>query len=205
MSPTSRPVLSRFLDIVNNHEGEKEKDIVDTEYINKVYLVIWSAFIPNTNVKPFTSDDKLDVELLAHGQLDRTIPAQSSRRPEKRDHQVWLVLPELEGRSDSSKNAALYFNLSFHRGLRFSNKNSLPRLTVSGSSNPEMRGLVVDLIELVARWSSNGLRQPAKMRSLKMHWLLVAPKVHNQNSHLLPTNQIGSTQYAPSHPQLDLK
>lgn len=81
-------ILSRFLDIINNDDvcpqqktailrhlinplllvafgrGEKENAIVDAEYINKVYLVIWSAFIPNTNVKPFTSDDKLNVELL---------------------------------------------------------------------------------------------------------------------------------------------
>ncbi|PLW40616.1 hypothetical protein PCANC_13021 [Puccinia coronata f. sp. avenae] len=81
-------ILTRFLDIINNDDvrpqqkmsilrhlinplllvaferGEKENDIVDAEYINKVYLVIWSAFIPNTNVKTFTTNDKLDVELL---------------------------------------------------------------------------------------------------------------------------------------------
>ncbi|MBW0462525.1 hypothetical protein O181_002240 [Austropuccinia psidii MF-1] len=81
-------ILSRFLDIINNDDvcpqqktailrhlinplllvaferGEEESMIVDADYINKVYLVIWCAFIPNTNVKSFTTDDKLNIEML---------------------------------------------------------------------------------------------------------------------------------------------
>ncbi|KAA1063973.1 hypothetical protein PGT21_008705 [Puccinia graminis f. sp. tritici] len=41
--------------------------------------------------------------------------------------------------------------------------------------------------------------------SLKMHWLLVAPKVQNQNSHLLPSKSNWINPVHPFDPQLDLK
>ncbi|KAA1099348.1 hypothetical protein PGT21_004258 [Puccinia graminis f. sp. tritici] len=265
-------VLSRFLDIVNNHEvrpqqkaailrhlinplllvaferGEKEKDIVDTEYINKVYLVIWSAFIPNTNVKPFTSDDKLDVELLHMASLivqyrhnlvadqrkeiikfgwyflslrdDQTVKnaayilisrfiavydsptkivsqilnallkLHTSEAKHMAQKALDILLPVIPKRykdnpsewirltkrmlSEEGQNLSFLYNF-YSTVLRnpepfFAHRDvfipyisaALPRLTVSGSSNPEMRGLVVDLIELVARWEQQRIEATSK-------------------------------------------
>jgi len=255
-------ILLRFLDIINNDDvrpqqktailrhlinplllvafqrGEKEKDIVDAEYINKVYLVIWSAFIPNTNAKSITTNDKLDVELLHMASLiieyrhalvadqrkeiikfgwyflslrdDQTVKNAAyiliSRfitvydSPTKIVSQIWIALLKLHTseakhmaqkaldillpvipkkykdspsewirltkRTLSEEGQNLPFLYSFysavvrnpepffiHRDVFIPHISAaLPRLTVSGSSNHEARTLVVDLIELIARW-----------------------------------------------------
>ncbi|WAR58696.1 hypothetical protein PtB15_10B34 [Puccinia triticina] len=265
-------VLARFLIIVNNHQippqqkaailrhlinplllvaferGERENDIVDTEYINKVHLVIWSAFIPNTNVKPFASDDRLDVELLhmaslivqyrpnlvadqrkeiikfgwyflslrddltvknaAYILISRFIAAYDS--PTKIVSQILnallklhsteakhlaqkaldILLPVIPKRykdnpsewirlmkrtlSEEGQNLSFLYNF-YSAVVRnpepfFAHRDvfipyisaALPRMTASGSSNPEMRSLVVDLVELVVRWEQQRVEVTSK-------------------------------------------
>ncbi|KAI7948232.1 hypothetical protein MJO29_009897 [Puccinia striiformis f. sp. tritici] len=268
-------ILSRFLEIINYDDvrpqqktailrhlinplllvaferGEREYDIVDAEYINHVYLVIWSSFIPNTPTKKITTDDKLDVELLhmasliveyrhelvadqrkeiikfgwyflssredqtvknaAYILISRFIAAYDS--PTKIVSQIFnallklhtseakhmaqkaldILIPvipkrykdnpsewiRLTKRTLTEEGQNLSFLYSFYSAMVRNPEPfcahrdvfipyisaALPRLTVGGNSNGETRALVLDLIELMARWELQRIEATNKEES----------------------------------------